>query len=246
MPDIRQGCGEFYDEAWQKWNEMIRFSPAPRLRRTRIIGWLKRYSFASLLDVGCGNGEFLLQLHRSLPDVRLAGTDISGAVIEANRQALPNLEFSTLDLDFETLPRRYDMVTCMEVIEHCGNHADAVRHLAEMTGRCLFLTVPCGPLFEIDRRVGHTHHFGPAEISQLLQSAGLRVVRLEQWGFPFFNLYKYAINFRPDAACAAFLSNKPYSIPQKILAVLTYAMFRISMPFGGYQLFVIAERAGDR
>lgn len=242
MSGIGLGFGEFYDEAWQKWNDMIRFSPAPRLRRTRIIGWLKHHSFTSLLDVGCGNGEFLLQLYKAIPYIQLAGADISGAVIEANRKALPSVEFNTLDLDIATLPRRYDMVTCMEVIEHCADYRVAIKRLADMTEKSLFLTVPCGPLFEIDRRVGHTRHFGAEEIATALVDAGLRVTRLECWGFPFFNLYKHAINMNPDRMCDSFLSSKGYTLNQKLLASATYLAFKLSLPVGGYQLFAVAER----
>jgi SAM-dependent methyltransferase len=233
---------KFYDAAWAEWNDMIVYSPAPRLRRTRILSWLKDSDCNSLLDVGCGNAEFLLQAHRTFPALRMAGADISPAVIETNRTKIPDTEFFVFNLDSDTLTRRYDAVTCMEVIEHCADYRAAIRRLADMTEQKLFITVPCGPLFEIDRRVGHTRHFSAHEIGAALQDAGLRVKRLECWGFPFFNLYKYAINISPDSMCKSFLSSNGYSLKQKLLASATYLAFKMSLPFGGYQLFAVAER----
>ncbi|WP_224959692.1 class I SAM-dependent methyltransferase [Geomonas subterranea] len=233
----------FYDAAWDKWNDMIRYSPAPRFRRTRILSWVRELAAPrTLLDVGCGNGEFLLQASRELQGTEFAGADVSPAVIEANRAQLPGMNFATLDLNREELPGRYDVVTCMEVVEHCADHREAIARLAAMTGQWLFVTVPCGPLFEIDRRVGHTRHFSPGEIREALEAAGLTVVRCQAWGFPFFNLYKHLINLNPDLACAAFLESGSYSAAQKLLASLVYVSFRLSLPFGGYQLLVAARR----
>lgn len=243
MPRKDEITQQFYDTAWKKWQDMIRYSPAPRLRRTRIISQIQAVAKSgSLLDVGCGNGEFLLQAGKELPGFKLAGADVSPAVIEANRKALPDISFSVLDLNCEQLDVRYDIVTCMEVVEHCSDYRAAIARLAAMTEGSLFITVPCGPLFEIDRRVGHTRHFSPAEIKAALEESGLTVTRLEQWGFPFFNLYKHLININPDKTCNAFLSDRKYSFVQKALAALVYVSFKFCMPIFGYQLFAAAKR----
>lgn len=75
---------DFYDKELGKWSDMFRYSPAPRLRRSMAMQWLRRLRPGTLLDVGCGNGEFLQQVRRSWPHMRLTGVDISPAVIAAN------------------------------------------------------------------------------------------------------------------------------------------------------------------
>lgn len=242
MAEINSQGSSFYDAAWAEWNDMIRFSPAPRLRRERLLSWLKQYQCSSLLDVGCGNGEFLLQAHKALPSISLAGADISPAVIDSNARMLPGIDFFTLDLNVESLPRRFDVVTCMEVIEHCDDYRMTIMRLAEMTEKVLLITVPCGPVFEIDRRVGHSRHFSADEISEAMSSAGFKVTKIQCWGFPFFNLYKWLINRWPDKMCKSFLSSTQYTTSQKFVGLFVYLLFRCSLPFGGYQLFAVAHR----
>ncbi|KJU84446.1 type 11 methyltransferase [Candidatus Magnetobacterium bavaricum] len=232
----------FYDMAWDKWNDMIYYSPAPRIRRSKIVSMLKETSFTSLLDVGCGNGEFLKDVKNSIGNVNLAGADISCTVIKSNRTKLSDMEFFVLDLDNETLCRKFDLVVCMEVVEHCRDYVDAIIRLAEMTDKMLIMTVPCGPLFDIDRRVGHNRHFSTEDIRTAIENAGLTVFRLYRWGFPFFNLYKHVINMSPDKMTDSFLSEKPYTWKQKVIAKTAYATFKLCLPLWGYQLFVQAVR----
>lgn len=246
MPSLavktQENSQEFYDGAWKQWENMIKYSPAPRIRRNKIISWLSSVSPKNILDVGCGNGEFLMDIHRLMPNVKLAGADISTAITESNHIKSQGIEFFKIDLNKETLPVKFDAVICMEVIEHCDDYMAVVKRLAAMTGKWLLITVPCGPVFEIDRRVGHKRHFKPKEITEALKNEGLHLVKLEDWGFPFFNLYKYLINLFPDKMCASFLSEQKYSFRQKMLARSTYTVFNLCLPKWGFQLFVMASR----
>jgi len=183
-----------------------------------------------------------MDLSRSIPDSKLTGIDISPAVIETNRTKISDAEFFTVDIEKEMLPTKFDAVVCMEVVEHCQDYKDAIKRLADMTEKFLFITVPCGPVFEIDRRVGHKQHFKSEEIVTALTNEGLHVVKLQEWGFPFFNLYKHVINLWPDKMSDSFLSQHEYSFAQKIISTLTYAAFKLCVPKWGYQLFVMAER----
>lgn len=239
---IQSDSKVFYNNAWKHWESMIKYSPAPRMRRNKIISWLLSILPKTILDVGCGNGEFLMDVYRLMPNAKLSGADVSASMMKSNRINFPNIEFLEIDLNKETLPVKFDAVICMEVIEHCNDYMAVLKRLAAMTGKWLLITVPCGPVFEIDRRVGHKRHFKPKEITEALKSEGLHVIKLEDWGFPFFNLYKHLINLFPDKMCASFLSEQKYNFRQKMLARATYAAFNLCLPKWGFQLFMMASR----
>lgn len=243
-PRERLARADFYDQSWERWEDMIRYSPAPRLRREKALGWLREYRPGSILDVGCGNGEFLSEARRVLPEATLTGADISPAVVASNAARFHGMAFTVMNLDEDSslMPERHDAVVCMEVVEHCLDPQVALSRLAALTGRVLILSVPCGPLFPIDRQVGHTRHFAPGDLVPALERGGLRVVLAQSWGFPFFNLYKHAINLRPQAMADAFLSDRPYTAGQKLLATAVLTAFRLCLPWWGYQLFVVACR----
>ena len=240
--DTQEASQTFYDAAWDKWDNMIRYSPAPRIRRDKLISWISKIAPKSLLDVGCGNGEFLLQVHKVIPKIQLTGADVAVELVSSNRLRMPEFIFENLNINKDILPERYDAVVCMEVIEHCADYQEVIARLARMTNQWLLLTVPCGPLFEIDRRVGHMKHFKPKDIEEALANVGLHVIKLQQWGLPFFNIYKHVINVWPDKMCESFLSEQKYGLKQKMLSYATYMAFKLCLPKWGYQMFVMAGR----
>jgi len=242
MQKLEGPQNKFYDTAWETWSDMISFSPAPKYRRKKIIKWLSTLDCSSLLDVGCGNGEFLFEVHKVLPGLNLVGADVSNVVIDSNRTRLPEADFFVYDLNTEEISETYDIVVCMEVVEHCSDYRVVLRKLATMTKHALLITVPCGPIFEIDKRVGHVRHFTSDEIKDVLMDEGLDILKIQCWGFPFFNLYKHLINIFPDKTSDSFLTKKYYSWEQKFLATLTYSTFQLNLPFFGYQLFALAVR----
>lgn len=242
MQRVKSPKEAFYDMKWRMWGDVIRCSPASRIRREKIISWIKSISGESLLDVGCGNSEFLREIRRVLPALKLSGADISGDVIGQNIYATEGIKFFQLDIDKDVLPAKFDIVVCMEIIEHSSNYRQALNNLLSMTGKYLFLTVPCGSVFPIDRRCGHKIHFKPKEMADLLTDSGLKIQKMQAWGFPFFNLYKHLINIFPESTSRTFLEVERYGWYQKAIAELAYQLFKLCIPRWGYQLFVMAKR----
>ncbi|MET0137990.1 MAG: bifunctional 2-polyprenyl-6-hydroxyphenol methylase/3-demethylubiquinol 3-O-methyltransferase UbiG, partial [Sphingobium sp.] len=97
------------------------------------------------LDVGCGAGLLCEPLARL--GAAVTGIDATPANIEVARA---HAERSGLAIDYragsvETMEDApYDIVTCMEVIEHVDDPALFIRHLARMvrTGGLLILSTP--------------------------------------------------------------------------------------------------------
>lgn len=65
----------------------------------------------SLLDVGCGTGIHLSHLAEHYP--RIAGVDVSEAMLAEARASYPNLDFHQGDMRTFALGAEFDVVTCL-------------------------------------------------------------------------------------------------------------------------------------
>jgi ubiquinone/menaquinone biosynthesis C-methylase UbiE len=140
---------------------------------------------ASVLDVGCGTGEFLERLIRK-SDARAAGLDISAGMIREARSRLGSK--GSVDLregDAEALPwpdASFDAIICIASFHHYPNSAQA---LAEMHR----VLTPHGTIFLADvfmptpvrqmtnallpfLRDGDVHMYSESEIHHLGQATG--------------------------------------------------------------------------
>lgn len=223
---------------------MIRHSPAPFHRRRLMLELAGGLSFDSVLDVGCGNGETLAAFRERHPRARLAGVDVSELVVAEDAAANPGITFRQLDIGASRLDESFDLVLCSEVIEHVDDWQGALRNLRAMCKRHLLLTVPAGPVFPIDRSVGHLRHFSPESLAPALRAAGFEPEIVWRWGFPFHTLYKSAINVFPDRSLQTFASGD-YGAGQKVVAALVTASFYLNARDSrfGRQLVVRASAA---
>jgi len=77
------------------------------------FNFLETVNFDSLLDIGCGSGDFLLQVQKKFAPRGLAGIDISPLMVE---QALlkgldvQHIDLCTLDRSFEIITAVFDML----------------------------------------------------------------------------------------------------------------------------------------
>jgi SAM-dependent methyltransferase len=223
-----------YDKGWTEWGDMIKFSPAPFHRRRLIVALAREVAAAgapaSVLDVGCGNGEVLRALAQAFPGARLCGADLSEHVIEENRRRFPHARFAALDLGAAALPETFDLVVCSEVVEHVRDWEAALANLRAMcaAGRHLVVTVPAGKVFPIDRMMGHVRHFTPDELVAGLARAGFASERVWRWGFPFHTLYKTLINVSPEATMGGF-GQARYGWKEKAVAGALTAAFYLNL-----------------
>jgi len=126
------------------WSRNFELDTEERARLDLVTGLIPS-GVRSILDVGCGNGAFL---HRLLGRYdRVCGVDRSETALqfvqtEHQRAGAEQLPFG----DGE-----FDMVTCMEVIEHLPEsvYGAALRELARVSERWLMVTVP----YREDRRL---------------------------------------------------------------------------------------------
>jgi SAM-dependent methyltransferase len=95
------------------WSHGSRFAQAAKLAREAGGG--------RLLDYGCGDGTFIGLTHGTFADA--TGADVDDRQLDDCRRRFASLFavrfVSTRSLDGEAHRGAYDVITCMEVLEHC-------------------------------------------------------------------------------------------------------------------------------
>lgn len=154
-----------------------------RFRQHRYWSWGYRYlgrlrvaldllgglDFRSLIDVGCGDGRFLVEVQERFGDLRLLGIDSSGRAITLARQMSPALRYERVDIVTHPPDDRFEVATLLEVIEHVPpdilpRFLSAVAGVLE-PGGYLIVTAPHvnAPLPK-----KHFQHFEPDRLREVL------------------------------------------------------------------------------
>src|SRR5579871_2565958 len=151
---------------------------------------------ARVLDVGCGGGILSESLARAGANV--TGIDLAKRVLDV---AKLHLHESNLQVDYRLIsvedlaqesPASFDVVTCMEMLEHVpdpGSVVNAIATLLKPGGRAFFSTLNRTPLafgvaivgaeYAMNLLPRGTHHYAqfikPSELAASLRDAGLQV-----------------------------------------------------------------------
>jgi SAM-dependent methyltransferase len=135
-----------------------------------------------ILDVGCGTGG-----NFSFLDAYglVEGCDYSEEAIRfcQIRGTHPAREASIYDLPYEDAS--FDLVTCLDVIEHLRRDLPAFQELNRVirTGGYLLVTLPCDPHLynDFDCLAGHLRRYTKEEIRLLLAESGFQPLRLTSY-----------------------------------------------------------------
>lgn len=152
-----------------------------------------------VIDVGCGNGA----ISGRLADLgfNVVGVEPSDAGIKIARERHPQIEFHQLSCydDLASRLGRFDVVVCLEVIEHLYSPHQLAVTLASLlspTGLCILSTPFHGYAKYVAMAVsgrmekhldplnegGHIKFFTPSQLTSCLAEAGLKVDRMERVG----------------------------------------------------------------
>ena len=161
--------------------------PVPKPELTKMI--LDTLNSQSrVLDIGCGNGEFLDRV-RQFCHCRVNGVDTSGnAVLCAKKQyGLDVFQGEILAVPFEE--KSFNLITAWSCVEHMNNPAQAVKKMFALCkpGGYLFIKTPnydsfAAKLFK-DKWYHldcprHLYIFSPSTITALLEKCGFEVVNV--------------------------------------------------------------------
>jgi SAM-dependent methyltransferase len=201
----RPGDARAWEQHWHDYDAAAQRNPAQRYRRELIFSLLENAQEEPLriLDLGCGQGDFLAEAGRRLPGAQLAGVDLSSTGLTRTQLRVPLARLHQADFESEEpLPAELrgfaTHVVCTEVLEHLDSPRILLRKVspALAPGGKLLITVPGGPRSAFDIHIGHRRHYGPRDLEALVCGAGYEAVEVKGAGFPFFNLYKLMVILR--------------------------------------------------
>lgn len=136
---------------------------------------------SSLLDAGCGEGMTLYQLNDLLPS-SVTAFDLNPACVEYSKALFPEASISVQNIyDLPYKQQSFDLVLCMEVLEHLPDPLEALRALKRVAVGRLILSVPHEPWFRLGslcrgkylKTLGnhpeHINHWSPASFKVFLE-----------------------------------------------------------------------------
>lgn len=134
----------------------------------------------SVLDAGCGEGETLDRLAGILPSSPV-GIDLNPESVEFAGRRLPEAKISTGDiLDLPFADGEFDLVLCLEVLEHLPDPAAGLAELARVSGGDIVVSVPHEPWFRLGslargkylktwgNHPEHVNHWNPKSLARFL------------------------------------------------------------------------------
>lgn len=138
---------KFSDLAHRWWDEESEFRPLHQINPLRLewINSIQPLQGKKVLDIGCGGGilsDSMARKGASVTGIDLSSKALKVAQLHAMEVQTPNVQFreiSAEDLAAES-PGEFDVVTCMEMLEHVPDPASVVR-------ACSTLVKPGGFVF---------------------------------------------------------------------------------------------------
>jgi predicted TPR repeat methyltransferase len=204
-----------------------------------MIKVLKDLDFSSLLEVGCGNGMNLYTLKNFRPQLKLTGCDVSQTALSQLKNISPDIETYELDITKTNLPRKYDIVMSFDVLEHIEDDMTAIINMAKMADKYLFIATLQGRMRNFEKRIGHVRNYRHGELTEKINEAGLKVVRIIEWGWPLFSpLYRdYLDNLGGQEQTIG-----SYNFVKKIICNILYTLFLLNSSERGDMIFVLAQK----
>jgi len=100
----------------------------------RILGQLVHSDIQSLADVGCSNGYLTNLISEKFQISQVIGFDNDQENLETAKQLYPNMKFKPVNLNQKIeAEAKYDIVTCLETLEHVGNLNQALENILNLT-----------------------------------------------------------------------------------------------------------------
>ncbi len=147
----------------------------------------------SVLDIGCGNGDFLVAMAGQGRRLVAVEPDPNARIVAASK-GLEVLPGTAEDLPHTLVGQHFDLITLTHVLEHCRDPLRALTNIRDLVGPfgTFYCEVPnCGSIYfqtlaQISEMLDvprHLHFFTKASLTALCEKAGLQVFDQNYHGY---------------------------------------------------------------
>lgn len=229
-----------YDALWQSaWGDIQRIGPVHRYMRDDLLRVISTLDVRTILDAGCGSGDALALL-AGTGKYQLCGADLSPEALALAGRRAPGVRLELLDLERAALPETFDLVMSVQVVEHLIDDVAAIRHLAEMSSGYVYTSTIAGRMRPSERSIGHVRNYSRVELRTKLELAGLEVLWLRGWGFPFYSpLYRTVAEWLPGGPPMGEVG-----APAGLAARALHQLYRLNVPGRGDVISALARKRG--
>ena len=191
---------KFSDLAHHWWDPESEFKPLHQINPLRLdwIHALADLNRKRVLDVGCGGGILADSMARkgaNVTGIDLASKSLRVAQLHALETGTPNIQYREVSVEAlaQEQPASFDVVTCMEMLEHVPDPGSVVRACAELVkpdGWVFFSTLHrsakafmlaiVGAEYVLNMLPRGTHEYAkmirPSELAASCREAGLDLI----------------------------------------------------------------------
>ena len=192
-PDVARGEDGYPAQGFEITDALERSSFWVRSRNRLLIRLFDRFVAngrrPSVLEIGCGTGNFLGELSRS-GDYELTGSEVHLAGLRFAVAKRPGIRFVQLDALRVPFRERFDAIGAFDVIEHIEDDVRVIENIraALKPGGVAIISVPQYQFMwsELDELVHHKRRYSKADLVGKLSGAGFRVVFCTSFVFALF------------------------------------------------------------
>ncbi|MDK3157441.1 class I SAM-dependent methyltransferase [Kamptonema cortianum] len=195
----------------------------------------------SILEVGCGNGNFTEILVKNCNSI--VAVDINPVYVNMAKERLkhqPGLEILNVDITQTRLERKFDTIIMFDVLEHIENDVELLHllgHYLSERGKIIIKVPALNCLYSpMDKAIGHYRRYNRKTLKRTFKQAGLNVSKI--WYFNLVGVLGWWMNGKLLKKVTP--PSEQVSIFNTLVPILSF-LERLFSPPLGLSLFAVAS-----